>query len=192
MDIQTFWSALTGTGAVALVFGFWIKNYFGPYLKVKASNLATHEDIQLLIHQVRETELVKAEISDRVWDRQQRWAFKRDIYMQLLETLNKLYETQMFVHWNEEDRKQGKSIKPEHLEKVESLLALLRQFHHLRTIAAVVIDTTGYKIVREVTDEDKRGGQDSINFYRDTLERLTIAARKDLGYEPESTTLPDR
>jgi hypothetical protein len=64
MNIEAFWSALTGNGVVALVLGFWAKYYFGPYLKLKATNLATHEDIQLLINQVRETERVKADISD--------------------------------------------------------------------------------------------------------------------------------
>ena len=183
-----FWSAFTGTGIPALVFGFWIKNYFGPYLKVKASNLATHEDIQLLIHQVRETESVKAEISDRVWDRQQRWAFKRDIYRQLLETLDNIYGAQITISIDEENRKKGKEIAPEHVTHQEDLLVLLRQFHHLGTIAAVVVNSDGYKIVRQVTDQDEGNGQDAINVYENALERLTAVARQDLGYEGASDT----
>jgi len=59
-------------------------------LSEKAKNLATHEDIQKLIDQVRETERVKSEISDRMWDRQTRWTYKRDLYVRIIECLTDL------------------------------------------------------------------------------------------------------
>lgn len=52
-------------------------------------------------------------------------------------------------------------------------------------IAAVVIDADGYKILREVTDEDEGDGQAAVDFYDDALERLMVAARRDLGYGVE-------
>jgi hypothetical protein len=73
-----FLSACLGGTVVAAIFGFWIKWYFGPYLTKKAENLATHEDIQNLVTQVRETERVKADIADRMWDRQARWNAKKE------------------------------------------------------------------------------------------------------------------
>jgi hypothetical protein len=185
MNIEAFWGALTGTGFVALVFGFWVKYYFGPYLERKATNLATHEDIQLLINQVRETERVKADISDRVWDRQQRWAYKRDVYRQLLETLANVHEQQMFVLFDEKAREKGKATTPEHVAHREQLRSFLLQFRRLGMIAAVVIDADGYKILREVTDEDEGDGQAAVDFYDDALERLMVAARRDLGYGVE-------
>lgn len=91
---ESFWSDLGGTGLVAVVFAFWLKSYLGPYLSQKAKNLATHEDIQKLIDQVRETERVKAEISDSIWDRQARWTEKRDMYFRVLKGIGRLINDQ--------------------------------------------------------------------------------------------------
>jgi hypothetical protein len=53
------------------------------YLKKKGENLATHEDIALLVEQVRAvttaTKEIEAKISTEVWDRQKRWEMKRDL-----------------------------------------------------------------------------------------------------------------
>src|SRR6266704_2630378 len=85
--METFWSAFVGCGVAMALFTFWVKSYFSPYLSKKGENLATHEDIYKLVDQVRETERVKAEITDRTWDRQMRWNFKRDMYIRLMEAL---------------------------------------------------------------------------------------------------------
>jgi hypothetical protein len=91
--INALWSGLGGVAGsvvIATLFAFWLKTYFGSYLSEKAKNLATHEDIQKLIDQVRETERVKSEISDRMWDRQTRWTYKRDLYVRIIECLTDL------------------------------------------------------------------------------------------------------
>ena len=90
MNTEAFWSAVTGSTIVVTLFGFWMNNFFGKYLARKAENLATHEDIQKLVDQVRETERVKADITDSVWDRQQRWNAKRDLYIQVFGAVYKL------------------------------------------------------------------------------------------------------
>jgi hypothetical protein len=51
--------------------------YFGAYLKKKGENLATHEDINKVLVQVRATtqatKEIEAKISSEVWDRQKLW-----------------------------------------------------------------------------------------------------------------------
>lgn len=74
--------ALRAQAVIALVAA--VGAYFGSYLREKGKNLATHEDIDRV---VRATEDVKAEISGELWERQNRWTFKRDIYVRLLENL---------------------------------------------------------------------------------------------------------
>ncbi|HLB06732.1 MAG TPA: hypothetical protein VJN41_03485 [Alphaproteobacteria bacterium] len=58
--------------------------YAGAYLREKARNLATREDIDRL---VRKAEDIKAEISGDLWEKQNRWTFKKDLYVRLLRDL---------------------------------------------------------------------------------------------------------
>jgi hypothetical protein len=68
-------------GMVALVAG--VGAYIGSYMKTKGENLATHEDIDKLVEQVRAvtttTKEIEAKISNDVWDRQKRWELKREV-----------------------------------------------------------------------------------------------------------------
>src|SRR4051794_34590725 len=89
---DTFWSGAFGAGIVSALVFLWFKAYFEPYLKKKAENLATHEDIAKLINQVRETEQVKADISNRMWGRQARWTAMKEYYVLLIEQLSHLFE----------------------------------------------------------------------------------------------------
>jgi hypothetical protein len=92
MNVEVFLSAAGGMALVGAITAFWVRNYFAKYLARKAENLATHEDIRKLVDQVRETERVKAEIADRMWDRQRRWEAKKDLYVEIYSSLHKLHE----------------------------------------------------------------------------------------------------
>jgi hypothetical protein len=78
--------------------------YFGNYLKRKGENLATHEDIDKLVDQVRAvtttTKEIEARISGDLWDRQKQWELKRDILFdaarRLSEVENKLLSLYSF------------------------------------------------------------------------------------------------
>src|SRR5438876_3864386 len=63
--------------------------YLGSYLREKGKNVATREDIDRV---VRKTEDIKAQITGDLWERQNRWAFKRDLYIRLLENLGIAYK----------------------------------------------------------------------------------------------------
>jgi hypothetical protein len=58
-------------------------SYFGAYFKKKGESLATHEDIDKVVDQVKAvtqtTKEIEAKISGEVWDRQKRWELKREV-----------------------------------------------------------------------------------------------------------------
>jgi hypothetical protein len=76
---------------VTSVAGAGIGAYVGAYLREKGKNLATHEDVDMIVAQLRKTtdaaERIRAEIAGGLWEQQNRWTLKRDIYVRLLEAL---------------------------------------------------------------------------------------------------------
>jgi len=56
--------------------------YFGSYLKKKGGDLATHEDLDKLVDQVKAvtqaTKEIEEKISDQMWNRHKRWEIKKD------------------------------------------------------------------------------------------------------------------
>ncbi len=77
--------------ATALVAG--VGAFLGTYLKTKGQNLATREDLALIVEQLRlttrATEEIKAKIGGTLWVEQERWNLKRDVYVRLLENLTR-------------------------------------------------------------------------------------------------------
>jgi hypothetical protein len=62
--------------------------YFGAYLKKSAENLATHEDFEKVLVELQETtratKQIEAKISDEMWDRQQRWELRKELFLEML------------------------------------------------------------------------------------------------------------
>jgi hypothetical protein len=65
-------------------------------LKTKGENLATHEDIDKLVDQVKvvtaTTEQIKTEISDAAWNRQKRWELKREVLFEAAKRITEVDE----------------------------------------------------------------------------------------------------
>ena len=65
--------------------------YLGSYLKKKGENLATHEDIDKLVDQIKAvtqaTKEIEAKISNEMWDRQKRWEIKKDAIFETMKEL---------------------------------------------------------------------------------------------------------
>jgi hypothetical protein len=73
--------------SVITVLSAGIGAFFGAYLKQKAENLATHEDFQKVLTELKETTRATKEIEnkllDTMWDRQKRWELKRDVLIDI-------------------------------------------------------------------------------------------------------------
>jgi hypothetical protein len=87
-------NALIVWGISALVAGFGA--YFGAYFKKKGENLATHEDLDKLIVELRATteatKSIEARISQDLWVSQKGWELKRDILMQWFRSVHEANE----------------------------------------------------------------------------------------------------
>jgi hypothetical protein len=83
MGLIVFVSSSFSAGAGAFV---------GSYLKKKGENLATHEDINKLVDQVKSvtqaTKEIEAKISGELWDRQRHWEAKRDSLLGAVKSLS--------------------------------------------------------------------------------------------------------
>jgi hypothetical protein len=89
---------ITVVGAIVVASNLLAQSAGMPFLKAyfegKGKNLATKQDISIVLEQVRavtgETEKIKAEISGGLWDRQWLKMQKRDAYVRLIETLENI------------------------------------------------------------------------------------------------------
>jgi hypothetical protein len=76
-------------GVAAMLGAFW-----GQYFKKRGENLATHEDVETLIEDLRQTTTavkeIEAKISNDTWARQRRWDIKRDVVTEALKELGTL------------------------------------------------------------------------------------------------------
>lgn len=71
------------TWALTMIGSSFIGSYFGSYLKKKGENLATHEDTDKIVEQVKAvtqtTKEIEAKISGELWNRQKQWEMKREV-----------------------------------------------------------------------------------------------------------------
>jgi len=74
--------------ALSVIVALFIGGFLKSYLSKKGENLATHEDINRLVEQVRAvtqtTKEIESKISGELWDRQKRWELRRDLLLDLL------------------------------------------------------------------------------------------------------------
>lgn len=84
--MATFWLGSVACAAVGA--------YFGSYLKKKGENLATQEDLNKLVDQLKATteatKRIEAQISGEMWDKQKQWELTRDAALRLMEAQARL------------------------------------------------------------------------------------------------------
>lgn len=85
-----------GWSLATLVSAF-IGSYLSSYLRTKAHNLATHEDLDKLVVQMEATtsatKAIEARITAEVWNKQRQWELKRDAVLELMQALGRANES---------------------------------------------------------------------------------------------------
>jgi hypothetical protein len=182
---------------VTTALGSGVGAYLGSYLKKKGENLATHEDIDKLIHQVSAvtdaTETIKAQIGSDLWTRQIVWQQKRDAYAKILNVSHALRES--LIDLSQAFRASERSVTEEQRKATDQnfgaaqnryYLELAPALSHEIDIGEIFLGHPAVKVLNEFRNwrqsaESGTDFQDRVDFVAAWRTRLIEAARKDLG-----------
>lgn len=139
------------TWLAASTFGALVTAVFTPFLKgysnTKGVNLATHEDIEKLLEQVKATteatKAIEARIDEQVWNKQRQWELKRDILLDAIRSISTFEGAMMefaavFQTANKPDNATDDAWVAHKNEALMKWTNASRQFENARTLAAVV------------------------------------------------------
>jgi hypothetical protein len=84
-------------GSVAKWFADRLAHGSDALIKKRAEHLASHQDIKMLVEDIRATEAAKQEVSDRIWDRQARWTEKKRRYVAAIRRVVALEKNVQFL-----------------------------------------------------------------------------------------------
>ncbi len=133
--------------------------FLGSYARRKAEHLATKEDFDQLLIQVKrtteETEKIKAQIARISWVDQKRWEFMRELYSELLDSLYAEKEA-IFKLADEEKRPVPTDSKIQALrarfieENRAQSLAAIKRISKVRGIAGILLADDALKALDEL------------------------------------------
>lgn len=144
--------------------GGWFGSYMRGYMTEKGKNLATHEDIDKLVEQVKAvtqtTKEIEAKISDQVWDRQRRWELKRDLVLKISDQLSIAKEALIHLDAINSKVKENTVSAEDYRECVFSFTDKVAELERLAVTSSLVcdvqirLDVTNYTVLlREVATQ---------------------------------------
>jgi hypothetical protein len=198
--------SLTTTAYVVFILGWIVTvalgSFLGAFFGKRGETSAVKRDLETIKASLRETtavtETIKAQMSGDLWERQNRWAFKRDLYIRLLENLRiadaalgHLYdaETRDRVTTESETRKKWLAG---HLEKQTTALD---EVHRATGVATVILNADAVTALEKLDAElvEARDAESYFNYLDDQLgavkeayAALKGAAKADLVLEARS------
>jgi len=186
--------------------GGWIGSFLGAYLKKKGENLATHEDVDKLVEQMKAitqaTKTIESNISDRSWDRQRHWELKRDAVFAVMQALGKADEalhSVSVVILEERKAKDPDQFHEARVEAWEKFYEAIEDFDQKRALALIVcgklMNDTLTSLKEELRSRGLKLGEGEIDSYEDCKPNLApifarafASARHELGIVGESNS----
>jgi hypothetical protein len=168
-------------------------SFLGAYLKRKAESLATKEDLQGLVKQVeattQATESIKTSLTGSLWESQERWRLKSNLYVTLVRQLQQMINRYDNLHYITANYGQGPA-RDEAWARWESqnkqpLVLAGEQLEECNAIATIVNPTVGDIISRLWSDTNELGGLAGeidlrVELYRQALRDIIEESRRDL------------
>lgn len=187
---------------LSIVLALFIGGFLKSYISKKGENLATHEDIEKLVDQVKAvtqtTKEIEARISGELWDRQKQWEMKRDVLfeaakrvsavLQTLKGLDSFIQTEV-AHPEHKDELSWKQSKIDENTKWFRALEALdesRLVVGLICNKAVVEAIDEYRILTasiaaRINKDDARIFGESVKIVLQLRDSLRDVIRKELG-----------
>lgn len=184
--------------------GAFVGSYLATYLKEKGRNLATHEDIDKLVDQVRAvtttTKEIEAKISNEVWDRQKRWELKREVIFAMTRSIAEADNALMELHATlKSERVTDEATWAEHyFERLKKWTAASAAFQasHMSVVIICSYETSSavgelgalmLPLAAKMTaSKDAELYDKSHHELAAKLMKVRAALRKELGIEPLS------
>jgi hypothetical protein len=173
--------------------------YFGSYLKKKGENLATHEDVDEVVKEVRAvtrtTEEIKADISGDLWDRQKKWELKRDALFEATKVTVSLQVTLAAMQGFYQTQKTFPDETPERLAKLNALCGDFNKaassFDQATMLVGIACGAEVFQeslylalLARNLADKLNSGQRDifsnSLSEWADRVTSFRTAIRKEL------------
>jgi hypothetical protein len=132
-----------------------------------------------LVDQVRETEKVKAEITDNMWDRQQRWTAKHAMYRELMESLHAVFAAAATLDAYTQHAPKGSDVIQ---NSSESLVSSWIRFNTVSRVAAITVSQDALSILLKIKMPMNEAPTLLVEGLRESVIALSLEARKDLGY----------
>ncbi len=192
-----WWAFVTLLVLNLLYVGAW-KPFLAAYMGKKGERLATSEDIEKILREVRlvtsETEAIKARVSGELWDTQSRWNAKHQAYLHLLENLGEsmtsAHNAAHLIVLKQRGKlpKPGEAVLEKHAARIQKL-----QFEMSRigSAATLSVSNPSIEVLNEFGSRTARLDPHSSTtaaeletILLDIRNRLVRTARADLGYPP--------
>lgn len=129
--------------------------FLGAYLKTKGQNVATREDLALIVEQLRlttrATEEIKAQIGGTLWVEQERWNLRREVYVRLLENLTRCEDAlRMYAELRKAtargDDQESKELREKWRSKAHEALQEIRR---AASVAAIMLPEDARRVLEE-------------------------------------------
>jgi hypothetical protein len=176
--------------------------YGGAYLKKKGENLATKEDLSMLVTQMeavtKATKTIESEITDRSWDRQRHWEMKRDALIAALEPLTRADEMTIKFITAVAKTSAGDQNPNDRNEAETEWQQALNLFNSKRRILRLMCTTETTKAFHETSKElmigaskvrkaqtDKFGNADVFSNILKAIDKAFVAARVELSIQED-------
>jgi len=177
--------------------------FIGAYLKRKGENLATHEDINQLVQQVRAvttaTKEIEAKISSEVWDKQKQWELKRDALFEVTKRIASVSDALFnmnITHFSPVVKGQELELTSRQVEASRKSWEAESSFDQATLLVNLVCGEEVNTLLRKFAETMRRSAKEiskrestateSLKELRAQAASVTVAMRKEIGIDKHS------